>query len=243
MSMWGEDLSSLMFASVDVRVNGVVLVSVFVEDFFHKYGNRDGHYIPGLVAEAYFVRELWSLGYEVRFVVSHNIEVRWIGKDNIAYDCVADYGKVLDRMPSELKTVVENFCKKGVDINVEDDGNVPVYFEDRLLFRKNFRKLIYGMFSKYRDKYITYAIIIFDREFEPFQAALGIELIHLLGYPFETPLQKLPSNRVEKVLEEVEKILVEKGVRLDKDFWAGLKLSNREELKEELRKLTPPERF
>jgi len=101
-----------MFASVDVRVNRVFLGSVFVEDFFHKYGNRDGHYIPGLVAEAYFVRELCSLGYEVRFVVSHNIEVRWIGKDNTAYDCVADYGEVLERMPSELKTVFKNFVRR-----------------------------------------------------------------------------------------------------------------------------------
>jgi hypothetical protein len=52
------------------------------------------------------------------------------------------------------------------------------------------------MVSKYRDKYITKVIIIFDQEFEPFQAALGIELIHLLEYLFGTPLQKLPSNRL-----------------------------------------------
>lgn len=99
------------------------------------------------------------------------------------------------------------------------------------------------MVLKYRDKYITNAIIIFDREYEPFQVALGIELIYLLHYLFETPLQKLPPTRLEEVLEEVEKILVEKGVKLDEDIWTGLEVSNKEELKEELRKLTPHERF
>jgi len=236
-------LSILTFTSITVRVNGVVLGCVFPEDFFQRYGNRDGHYITGLVAEAYFVRRLWSLGYEVRFAVSHNIEVRRIGKGDFAYDCVGDYDEVLERMPSELKTIVEEFCKEGVDIYVEDDGNVPVYFKDRLLFRKNFKKLLYDMVSKYSDKYITKVMIIFDREFEPFQTALGIELIYLLEYLFETPLQKLPTSRLEGLLEEVEKVLEEKGLRLDKDFWTGLKVSNEEELKEELRKLTPPGRF
>jgi hypothetical protein len=41
----------------------------------------------------------------------------------------------------------------------------------------------------------------------------------------------------------VEKILIEKGLRLDEDIWTGLKISNEEELEKELRKLTPPGRF
>jgi len=224
---------------IRVRVNGVFIGSVDPEGFFHKYGNCDGHNIVGLVAEAYFVRRLWRLGYEVGFVISHNVEVRWIKKEDLTYECVGEYGEVLEKMPAELKMIVKEFCEKGLDIQVEDDGNVPVYFKERLLFRKNFKKLLYEMISKQRDGFITTGII-FDREFEPFQSALGLELFYLLDYRLQTHLHKLPTNKLEEILENVEKILEEKGVRLDKEIWTGLEISNKNELAEELRKLNYP---
>ena len=98
---------------------------VNLEDFFGKYGNCDGDNIVGLAAEVYFVRMLRGLGYEVELAVSHN-EVRWIRKGGFAYECVGDYGEVLKSMLDELKTVVQEFCEKGVDVLVESDGGVPV---------------------------------------------------------------------------------------------------------------------
>ncbi len=47
-----------LFYYVRVFVNCVELGEASVEDFFSKYGNRDGHNLVGLVAEAHFVRKL-----------------------------------------------------------------------------------------------------------------------------------------------------------------------------------------
>ena len=222
---------------IGVSVNGVHIGSAFPEGFFHKYGNSDGQDIIGLVAESYFVRKLWSLGYEVRFVFSHNIEVRWITKGDFSHECVGDYGEVLEKMPGELKTIIEEICKEGLNISIEDDGEVPVYFKDKLLFKGDVKKLIYKIISKYRDGYITRGII-FDREFEPFLAALGMELIYMLDYRLKTSLHTLPTSKLEEVLNDVEKILSEKGIRLDEDIWTGLKIANDEELAGELRKIS-----
>ncbi|MCL7402476.1 MAG: hypothetical protein LZ168_06815 [Thaumarchaeota archaeon] len=222
---------------IGVSVNGVHIGSAFPEGFFHKYGNSDGQDIIGLVAESYFVRKLWSLGYEVRFVFSHNIEVRWITKGDFSHECVGDYGEVLEKMPGELKTIIEEICREGLNISIEDDGEVPVYFKDKLLFKGDVKKLIYKIISKYRDGYITRGII-FDREFEPFLAALGMELIYMLDYRLKTSLHTLPTSKLEEVLNDVEKILSEKGIRLDEDIWTGLKIANDEELAGELRKIS-----
>ncbi|MCL7388798.1 MAG: hypothetical protein LZ173_02515 [Thaumarchaeota archaeon] len=222
---------------IGVSVNGVHIGSAFPEGFFHKYGNSDGQDIIGLVAESYFVRKLWSLGYEVRFVFSHNIEVRWITKGDFSHECVGDYGEVLEKMPGEPKTIIEEICREGLNISIEDDGEVPVYFKDKLLFKRDVKKLIYKIISKYRDGYITRGII-FDREFEPFLAALGMELIYMLDYRLKTSLHTLPTSKLEEVLNDVEKILSEKGIRLDEDIWTGLKIANDEELAGELRKIS-----
>jgi len=223
---------------ITIRVNGVRIGFAYLEDFFHKYGNCDGENLVGLVAEAYFVRRLRSLGYEVRFVISHNIEVRWIKRGDFAYECVDEYGKVLEKMPSELKAIVQELCEKGIDILIEDDGNVPVYFKEKLLFKKDVKRLLNEIISKHRDAYIT-TEIIFDEEFEPFLAALGMELIYRLDYRLKTYLHKLPPDRFEEVLEYVEKVLAEKGVRLDEEFCTSLKISNEEELAKELLRLAP----
>lgn len=230
-------LSELWLGFIDVSVNGVRIGSASPEDFFHKYGNSDGQNIIGLVAESYFVRKLWSLGYEVRFVYSHNIEVRWIRRGDFIHECVGDYGEVLKKMPGELKAIIEEICEKGLNISIEDDGDVPVYFKDKLLFKRDVKKLLYKIISKYRDGYITRGII-FDREFEPFLAALGMELIYMLDYRLETSLRTLPISNLEEVLNDVEKILSEKGIRLDEDIWTGLKIANDEELAGELSKIS-----
>lgn len=229
-------LPDLWLDIIDVSVNGVHIGSAFAEDFFHKYGNSDGQNIIGLVAESYFVRKLWSLGYEVRFVYSHNIEVRWIMKGDFSHECIGDYGKVLKKMPGELKALIEKICEKGLNIIIEDDGDVPVYFKDKLLFKRDVKKLLYKIISKYSDGYITRGII-FDQEFEPFLAALGMELIYMLDYRLKTSLHTLPSSKLEEVLKDVEKILAEKGIRLDEDIWTGLKIANDEELAVELSKI------
>lgn len=230
-------LSGLWLDIIEVSVNGVRIGSAFPEGFFHKYGNSDGQNIIGLVAESYFVRKLWSLGYEVRFVYSHNIEVRWIRKGDFSHECVGDYGEVLEKMPEELKAIIEEICERGLNIIIEDDGDVPVYFKDKLLFRRDVRKLLYKIISKYRDGYITRGII-FDREFEPFLAALGMELIYMLDYRLKTSLRTLPPSKLEEVLNNVEIILSEKGIKLDEDIWTGLKIANDEELAGELGKLS-----
>jgi hypothetical protein len=230
-------LSGLWLDIIGVSVNGVHIGAAFPEGFFHKYGNGDGQNIIGLVAESYFVRKLWSLGYEVRFVFSHNIEVRWITKGDFSHECVGDYGEVLEKMPGELKAVVEEMCREGLNISIADDGNVPAYFKDKLLFKRDIKKLLYKIISKYRDGYITRGII-FDRELEPFLAALGMELIYMLDYRLKTSLHTLPTNKLEEVLNDVEKILSEKGIRLDEDMWTGLKIANDEELAGELSKIS-----
>jgi organic radical activating enzyme len=144
---------------------------------------------------------------------------------------------VLEKMPEELKTIIEEICREGLNISIEDDGEVPVYFKDKLLFKGDVKKLIYKIISKYRDGYITRGII-FDREFEPFLAALGMELIYMLDYRLKTSLHTLPTSKLEEVLNDVEKILSEKGIRLDEDIWTGLKIANDEELAGELRKIS-----
>ncbi len=228
--------------SISVRVNGVYIGSRDPEDFFNKFGNCDGSNIVGLVAEAYFVKRLWSMGYEVIFAISHNIEVRRISRGDLSFECVGDYGEVTEKMPAELKRIVDELREKGIDISFEDDGDVPVYFKGSLLFKKSIKKLIYEIISRHRDRYITRRVI-FDKELEPFQAALGLELIYTIEHALETHIEELPGNVLEDVLNNVEKVLAEKGLKLEEEPWTGLEVSNEKELVEELRKLNQPTRF
>jgi len=78
---------------------------------------------------------------------------------------VDEEGEVLEKIPAELRMIVKEFCEKVVDIPIEDDGIVPVYLKEHLLFGENFE-----IISKHRDRFITTSII-FDREFEPFLSA------------------------------------------------------------------------
>lgn len=123
-------------------MNNVALGHAVADDFFNKYGNCDGHNIVGLVAEAHLVKRLRSMGYEVMLVLSHNLEIRSIKRQGFSYDCVGEYGKVLEKMPAELKAVVEEMCEKGVDIEIEDDGDVPIYLEGRMLFKTSFKRTL-----------------------------------------------------------------------------------------------------
>ncbi|MBS7611838.1 hypothetical protein KEJ27_06485 [Candidatus Bathyarchaeota archaeon] len=159
-------------------VNGVELGEALIEDFFSKYGNRDGHNIVGLVAEAYFVRELWKADYDVKFVFSHNIEVREIRKNNFVYECVRDYGEVVKNMPDELKKIIEKFCERNIHIAVEDDGNVPVFLERKPFFKTSVKKILKRVITN-SERLFFPSLAIFDPEFEPLLLALGYE-IHVI---------------------------------------------------------------
>ncbi|MGC8962287.1 MAG: hypothetical protein ACP5K1_07620, partial [Candidatus Bathyarchaeia archaeon] len=115
---------------ISVRVNGLEVGSAVVDDFFSKYGNCDGNNIVGLTAEAHLVRMLRRAGYKVMLLLSHNVEIRRVEKEGFAFDCVGNYGEVLDKMPDELRAIIEGFCEKGVDVKIEDEGETPVYFND-----------------------------------------------------------------------------------------------------------------
>ncbi len=67
----------------------------------------------------------------MKFVLSHNIEVREIRKDGFLYERIEDYGEVVKNMPGELKKIVEEFCEEDVHIVVGDDGNTPVFLEGK----------------------------------------------------------------------------------------------------------------
>jgi len=225
-----------MIPVIKVMVNNVVIGNVIADDFFNKYGNCDGHNIVGLVAEAYLVKKLRSMGYEVMLVLSHNVEIRSIKRHGFSYDCVGEYGEVLENMPAELKAVVNEMCERGVDIRIENDGDVPVYLEDRMLFKTSFKRTLLKIIAAHGDRYLS-PLIIFNSEFEPFLTALSYKLVLMLEYGANIPIKRLPLSRVENLLDDIESILAEKGLKLESDYCDGLKISNESELIEDLRGL------
>ncbi|MEM1538303.1 MAG: hypothetical protein QXQ28_05580 [Candidatus Nezhaarchaeales archaeon] len=220
-----------MIPVIEVRVNGVRIGLAIADGFFSKYGNSDGSNVIGLVAEAYLVRKLRSMGYKVLLAVSHNIEIRRIERDGFMYDCVGDYGEVIEKMPSELKAVIEEVCEKGIDIRVEDDGDVPVYFNGRLLFKMGLKNAVLRVLSTFKRGAIT-KFAIFHSEFEPFLTALSCEILFILEAG--ASIFELPQDEVEKILDNAERTLKELGIHLEEDFDIGVKISNEKVLLEAL---------
>lgn len=219
----------LLIPVMTVRVNGVVVGDAIADDFFSKYGNCGGQNMVGLVAEAHLVRRLRGMGFDATLSLSHNVEIRRITRQCFDYDCVGNYGEVLERMPSELKAEIEEMCEKGVDIRIEDDGEVPVYLEDRLLFRTSFKRILLRIFSEC-GKMRFPLLMLFDPEFEPFLAAISYELYLLLEYGSNISISGLPPDGVESALDRFEGMLAARGIRLERDFWRGLKISNEDEV-------------
>ncbi|MBO3842942.1 MAG: hypothetical protein FGF48_11110 [Candidatus Brockarchaeota archaeon] len=243
ISMSGDESDSEEFEAtpfVDIRINGVEMEGALVDGFFWKYGNSDGSNILGLTAEAHFVKKLRKLGYEVSLVISHNIEIREIKKGNFMYDCFRDYGEVVENMPRELKEVVKEFCKEGVDIRISDEDGIPVYLDGRFIFRAKFEEIILHMLSKIEDEFITNAVLFDPRmeEFEPFLIALSYELMLMLEYEVNIPIFKLSYDRARKVLDDVGRVFKKHGIHLERDPFSGIRISNRKTLCEELRNLT-----
>jgi len=91
-----------MIPVVEVKVNGILVGHAIIDDFFNKYGNCDGKNIVGLVAEAHFVNKLRSMGYNVRLLLSHNVEIIRVEHEHFSYECPRGYGEALERMPDEV---------------------------------------------------------------------------------------------------------------------------------------------
>ncbi|MEM3692594.1 MAG: hypothetical protein QXI39_01030 [Candidatus Bathyarchaeia archaeon] len=192
------------WAAVYVKVNGVPIGLAFVEDFFSKWGNCDGNNLVGLVAEAYLMRKLESKGYHTKLVFSHNIEMRRIEGEDFSYDCINDYGEVIKHMPEELKAIIEEFCGEGIDIKIENHGEVPVYFNEKMLFKTSFKK-IYAYLSSFSEKIIT-KLIIFHPNFEPFLMALSYVFLIMLETYIEIFFFQKFQDKLEKILDEVDKV-------------------------------------
>lgn len=248
----------MIFPCVRVLVNGLELDIVSVEGFFSKYGNCDGNNLVGLVAEAHLVRQLWKAGYDVKFVLSHNIEIREIRKNNIVYECVRDYGEVVKNMPAELRKIVEEFCEKGVRIVVDDDGNVPVFLEGKQLFKTSIKKILDHIIVKSERTFFP-SLAIFDPGFEPLLLALGYEIHVLLFFASDIDildgglhLRKLETTQdgtkgskyfkiknSDEILDRIEEIFEKNAIYLKRDWWAGLEISNSKTLGESLKLLNP----
>ncbi|MEM2921433.1 MAG: hypothetical protein QW470_07705 [Candidatus Caldarchaeum sp.] len=217
-----------MLPIVAVRVNGINVGTANVNDFFSKYGNCDGSNYVGLVAEAYLVKLLREHGYKVLLVVSHNIEIRRIERETFSYDCTGDYVEVLDKMPAVLRSVVDKFCEKGLDITLPGNIGVPVYFRDRLLFQADIKSILTTMIAKAKNSVVS-RMIMFDPHMEPFTTALGIDLYYLVESA-GIQLLKTPPERLPKLLELMENVLREKMIFLEEDLWEGFKISNEKDL-------------
>jgi len=225
-----------MIPVVEVKVNGILVGHAIVDDFFNKYGNCDGKNIVGLVAEAHFVNKLRSMGYNVRLLLSHNVEIIRVEHEHFSYECPRGYGEALEHMPDELKAIVKELCENGINIKVENGEGVPAYLEGMVLFKISFKDMLFRIISKYRSKYLT-RLMIFDPKSEPFLMALSYELILLLEYASKMPVLSLQHSRIKQLLDHVETILRHHGLRLERDYCYGLKISNDNELIREFSKL------
>jgi hypothetical protein len=240
---------------ISVSVNGLDLGVAFADDFFSKFGNHDGHYIVGLVAEAHLVRRLRQIGYDVRLVLSHNVEIREIRRGDFVYECVGDYGEVIKDMPEELRRVFREFCEEGVNIRVGCDGNVPVFLEGNPLFKMSVKGVIEHFISMSKSRLFG-PLIMFYSDLEPLIAALGDEIESMLLFScgieiydgdlylrkFDRESSNPTRSRImnpEQVLDEIEKVFERNGIYLEREFELGLEISNRKTLEEGLKNLAP----
>jgi len=233
---------------VSVSVNGTEIGYGLVDDFFSKYGNRDGLDYVGLVAEAQLVNFLESMGYRVDLVYSHNVEIRRISGRGVDYACAGEIEDVLEDMPPDLRAVIIDFARRGVNIQLDSRTGVEVLFEGRTLCRWDsgftFR---WFLGSK---KYAPLNDDIFTRTHEPFLVALGLIILELIEIGFGVYIQEgrlvkysktEEGTYVRAVLENqegflatVERALQEVRINLVHHWEYGVRVSNRREIMEKL---------
>ncbi|HDI32163.1 MAG TPA: hypothetical protein ENF80_05035 [Thermofilum sp.] len=237
---------------IRVYVNDVLLGFVDAEGFFSKYGNNDGDNVIGLVAEAHVIKRLLEEGYEVKIIHSHNVEIREIRRGHLICECVRDYGEVIENMPRDLKELFRSLTDSGIRIRVRDNGRIPVYFEDKLLFRTSLKNVLRYLISK--PLLLSFISPVFETDHEPFLLYLGWEIMLMLFYASSMTSQNgklvkvlggktrggvryVKVENVNEVLDRVEEILEKLGILLVPDFWKGLNVSNKRSIEEEFKRL------
>lgn len=233
---------------VSVSANGTEIGYAIVDDFFSKYGNHDGEDYVGLVAEAHLVNLLESMGYRVELVYSHNVEIRRIVGRGVDYECVGEYGEVLEDMPTDLRLVISEFARRGVNIQLDSNTGVEVLFEKNTLCRwDSGRTFSWFLESK------TYAPLIddiFTRTHEPFLIALGLMILELIEVGFgahveegrlvkynktkEGSFVRAEIENKEGFLAAVEQALAESKINLVQHWEYGVRISNEREIMKKL---------
>jgi len=241
MNLFGERF-------VGVSVNGIEIGSAIVDDFFSKYGNHDGADYVGLVAEAHLVNFLEGMGYRVDLVSSHNVEIRRISGRGVDYECLGEYGEVLEDMPPDLRATISDFARRGVNIQLDSGAGVEVLFEGRALCRWD-SGYTFSWFLESKE-YAPTNDDIFTRAHEPFLVALGLIILELIEIGFGVYIQEGRLVKYSKTKEgsyvradledqkgflaTVEQALQEVQINLAHHWEEGLRVSNRREIMDKL---------